>query len=191
MTEPATPSGDARAADGTEAVSEPAESAQSPWVASVGAGLAVLLLLVMVTALGVALSWPRQARQLPALILLAALPVAILVCVREVRTLLATLRPRRAAIAEPSAVPTEESAGESDSVRAELQPLVWLAVFTVLIFTLGALLGMGAFALLFLRVRGERWKLSVAYSVIMPLALYAVFTGLLGINVYAGLLGRL
>lgn len=73
--------------------------------------------------------------------------------------------------------------------KAWTDALGWVALFLILIVTLGLFVSSGIFALVYLRWGGKRtWLFSVIYAVVLPVILLAMFRWLLFIPTPIGLL---
>jgi hypothetical protein len=67
--------------------------------------------------------------------------------------------------------------------------VLWVGLLTVLVWLLGLVMGPSLFSLIYLRGSGrESWFLSMAYSLILSAVLVTVFSGILNVTLYGGLL---
>jgi hypothetical protein len=69
--------------------------------------------------------------------------------------------------------------------------VLWVGLLTVLVWLLGLVMGPSLFSLIYLRGSGrESWFLSMAYSLILSVVLVTVFSGILNVTLYGGLLAN-
>jgi hypothetical protein len=184
MSDPSTP-------NENEAVQAPAAEEPELFPAVASVVLSVILFALSLLALNEALGWPRRARGVPLIVLTPVIPIMAIVVGREIRSLVLVLRQRKDHQERPAET-TAETRPEADAdpqQGTEFTPFLWLGVFAGLLVTLGALIGLTAFSVLFLKVRGESWRLSIVYALVAPAVLYFLFTVLLGVRTYQGWLG--
>lgn len=86
---------------------------------------------------------------------------------------------------------TEISIFKTRKLRKVLVITLFIISLMALIYLLGHVIGMAIFLIVFLRlVSRERWVLSLALGIGVPVALYLVFEKLLHIMVYPGIIHR-
>lgn len=119
----------------------------------------------------IALGFPDKARTMPLLVGVPGTLLALAQLVRDLRTV-------------------ERDAGESTVERhRERHMFAWLAIFLAGVLGFGFLVAAPVLVLAFLRIgQRESWTVSLAGGVAVWIVLYAVFTRMLGLFLFEGLL---
>lgn len=148
----------------------------------------LLVLVVIVVALSAGLS--PVARWMP---LVVALPTLGLLCLEVVAdaaragglSRLALLNTRGLSRLVAGAGRSRAEPSDTEQRRQELQALLWLGAAIVAVLTLGMLVGLPCYLLLYLRVRArERWTLAIGLAGGFLLVMYAGLDRLLRVPLY-------
>jgi len=134
--------------------------------------LAFLIIIIILS-----LGYSYEAKLFP---LLICVPVAVLL-VGQI------LREVRAKVKE-EAVPGEKKIATKGALAKALAPPAWIAGLLLSLYLLGYLVGTPLFTLLYLKLHGEKWLLTVIVVLAIIAVVYGGFTLGLKIPLYKGLL---
>lgn len=164
------------------------------WQATFNVVVAIVFFGVFAAAVIAATGYNPSGRRVPILLLTPMTVLSFAMVLTEYRRLRAVRAEHEAwdLRAEPAAEGQDAAEADDDadpSGRHDIYAVLWLAVFTVLVVALGALLGTFVFSLIFLTRRGETKKMTLIYAVSVPIVLHVIFGVLLNVRSYRGFLG--
>ncbi len=156
--------------------------------------MSLVMLAIFASMVGMAMSYPYDARLLPLVIgipgcLLALIQVGIEVADtrRQLRSPLKEADYGKVGPEAPGA--TEESPDPSSTIKLELVLLAYLAGLAIAILLLGFWLAIPAFVIVFLRFHErESWRLTLALTAGAWVMLYGIFEYVLAIFIHKGFL---
>jgi hypothetical protein len=164
------------------------------WQAVFNVVVAAVFFAVFVAAVVTATGYNPSGRRVPLLLLTPMTVLSFGLVLTEYRRLRAVFAEHEAwelhqehAADGPGTADTESDADPSG--RQDIYAVLWLALFTALVVALGALIGTFVFSLIFLTQRGETKRMTLIYSVSVPIALHVIFGVLLNVRSYRGFLG--
>lgn len=145
-----------------------------------------LLAYVIVTSLGFTI---LRVKINPLLFGSLTMVVALIVLVDQARRF-AQVRDRMSAGEDADQAVEDANLDGGYLERGEVEGLIWFGVLIALFLSLGFMIGMPLFMLIFLRLYGrESWVMSIALTVGTMIVLYLMFIDFLGVRTYPGMLG--